>query len=117
KRGRIVGKLDNDVARARVAFDAFELASTHDVTCPEFFEYRLVAHRVGLIAILALHIDPPDPITLGHTCTPYDLAACSISATIASAAALGSRASRTGRPTTRYLAPASIARAGVTILF
>src|SRR6188508_2497010 len=80
ERGRIVGKLDNHIAGAGIAFNAFELAGAHNVTRPVFLEYRLIAYGVRLVALVAFHIDTPDPVTLRHTCAPYDLAACSISA-------------------------------------
>src|SRR6185437_4267826 len=70
ERGRIVLKLDDYVAGARVALDAFELAGAHDVTRSVFLEYRLIAHGVGLVALVAFHIDSPDPVTLRHAPLP-----------------------------------------------
>src|SRR5690348_2122939 len=101
ERGGVVGKLDHHVARARRALRTLEFARAHDIARAELLEDGRIGLRIGLVALVIAHVDAADPVALGHSVPPYFLAACSISATIASAAAFGSWASTTGRPTTR----------------
>src|SRR5215831_14471463 len=69
-RGRQIGKLDHHVARACGAFHAFEWPAAHDQLGAEFLEDRTVGRDVGLVALLVLHIDATDPVTLRHLLLP-----------------------------------------------
>src|SRR6185312_8593678 len=74
ERGGVVGKLDHHVARARRAFRVLELARAHDEAAAEFLEDGVVGERVGLVALVAVHVDAPDPVSLGHSIAPVSCA-------------------------------------------
>ena len=70
-RGGIVGKLDDHVARTGMAFRHVEFAAPYQIAPAELFEYRLVGCSVRFEAVLIVHIDAPNPITLGHSSSPF----------------------------------------------
>src|SRR5262249_43172092 len=67
----IVGKLDDDVARTGMAFRYVEFAAPYQIAPAELFEYRKIGCSVRFEAVLIVHIDAPDPITLGHRQSPF----------------------------------------------
>src|ERR1700688_1444569 len=97
----VVEKFDHHIARARRALRALELARAYDEAPAKFLEDRGIGGGIGLVALLVLHIDAADPVAFRHLAPPRYFFACSISVIIAFAAAFGSAASTTGRPTTR----------------
>src|SRR5665213_706294 len=102
ERRLVIAKFDHDISRTALAFDAVELAATHDITSAEFLEDREIGRCIRIVAFLIVAVDAPDPIPFCHFGSPFRYqTACVISATMASAAALASTASSTGRPTTR----------------
>src|SRR5579871_4689565 len=71
ERGRIVGKFDDDVARAAVAFDAGEGAAPNHITRAEFLEDRRIGERVRLVAFFVVNVDASDPVSFcRHACSP-----------------------------------------------
>src|SRR5271166_6265526 len=107
ERGSVIGKFDHYVAGAALPFHAFEPARAHHELAAVFLEDRGVGRGIGLVALFVIHVDSRDPVTLGHERLPDGsasyvyFAADAISSTTACAAALGSAAATTGRPTTR----------------
>src|SRR5436190_20309340 len=101
-RGLVVGKLDHDIARATLSFNAVELAAAHDETAAEFLEDRGIGRHVRLVAFIVVNVDASDPEAFCHLVfLLLQTSDCLISVWMASAAALGSAASTIGRPTTR----------------
>jgi hypothetical protein len=43
-----------------------QLAAADDETAAEFLEDRRVGGGVGLVTLVVIHIDAPDPVTLRH---------------------------------------------------
>src|SRR6185312_12926240 len=99
----VVRKFDHDVARPALAFRALELAAADHISPTEFLEDRGIVGRILLVALVIVHVDACDPVGFCHSRFPSLQAASGgvISARMASATALGSAASTTGRPTTR----------------
>ena len=71
ERGGVVGKLDDNIARAAIAFHSFEFAAAYQIAAPEFIEDPGIGRCVRLEALLVFHIDTPNPITLGHMQSPF----------------------------------------------
>src|SRR6185437_12682315 len=97
----IVLELDHDVARARLPLWRFMVSAAHEKLGSVLVKHRtVVGDVVALVAVEIVHVDPGNPVTFGHSTSPCCQAfACMISATMAFAAAFGSDASMTGRPT------------------
>src|SRR5579884_1746518 len=70
ERGRVIGKLDHDIARPAGAFGDLELAGTHQETPAVFLEDRRIRRSVWFVTVLVIDVDPPDPITLRHDALP-----------------------------------------------
>src|SRR5579863_1088124 len=101
-RGLIVLEFDHHIARGRGAFLGHMPAGPHQKPGAVFGKYRAVLRDVLLVAVRVVHIDARDPVALCHLVSlPYQPSAWAISAWMACAAAFGSSASITGRPTTR----------------
>src|SRR5580700_11041772 len=62
----VVAKFDHDVTRAALAFHTGEPAATHDIPPTEFLEDGGVGRRIGLIAVLVMNVDAPNPISFCH---------------------------------------------------
>src|SRR3984885_6649359 len=104
QRGFIILELQHHIARPRRTFHGFVLAAAHQIPGAVFRKDHSVLGDVFLVAIHVVNIDARDPVALCHLHSPVSsvqASACTISATMASAAALGSAASMTGLPTTR----------------
>jgi hypothetical protein len=69
ERTRIVGKLDNHMARSAFPFYALELPRAHDEAPTVFAEDRRIGGRLRLVSLLVMHVDASDPISLGHIVT------------------------------------------------
>jgi uncharacterized protein (DUF1330 family) len=65
------GKFDDDVARAAGAFRIVELPGTHDELAAELLEDRGIRRRIGLVAVVVVHIDARDPVTFRHVMSPF----------------------------------------------
>ena len=67
ERGGIVGKLDDDVAGAAIAFRSFELAATYQIASAKFFEDRGIGRCVRLEARLVFTSTRPIqyPLAIG----------------------------------------------------
>src|SRR5262249_27572110 len=71
ERGRVVLELDDDVARAALAFHLLERAAAHEEPCAVFAERLGIGGHIGLVAVRVRHIDTPHPISLGHPLLPF----------------------------------------------
>src|SRR5436190_7640647 len=100
-------ELAQHVARPQLAFDDLAAAATRQQLGAEALVGSIGHIPVGLEALHVADVEMRNPITLCHGAPCYRVAPA-ISSTIASAAAFGSGASRIGRPTTRWSAPAAI---------
>src|SRR5580698_7214419 len=98
ERGGVVREFDHYIARARGALRALVFAGANYKAAAEFLEDRAIGRGIGLVALVVFHIDPANPVAFCHLASLRYFFSCSISATIASAAAFGSPASRIGRP-------------------
>src|SRR5450755_2250941 len=104
ERGFVVLELDGHEARTDFALHRLAAAGAHDVAAAELAQHVLDARDIGLVGVGVGHIDQRQPVSLSHDLAFRSLAvqcAAAISATMASAAALGSPASTMGLPTTR----------------
>src|SRR2546427_8085990 len=102
QRGFIILEFQHHVARARGAFSGHVLAAAHQEPGAVFRKYRAVLRDVFLVAVHVVNIDTRDPVAFAIGYFPlFQASACTISAWMASATALASAASITGRPTTR----------------
>src|ERR1700733_11542479 len=102
-RGLIIPELDHHIAGPRRAFLGQMPAGAYQELAAIFREYRAILRDIFLVAVGIVHVDASDPVAFCHLDSPLNLqlSACAISACIESAAAFGSAASTTGRPTTR----------------
>src|SRR5215813_12212972 len=83
----IVLELDDNVARAALSLDAGKFATAHDIASAEFVEDRRVRRRIGLVALVVVNVDAPDPVAFCHLCFSFSVQTsdCLISSWIASA--------------------------------
>src|SRR5262249_50754001 len=52
-------------------FRSVEFATADQIASAEFFEDRRIGRCVRLEAFLVCYVDAPDPITLGHSKSPF----------------------------------------------
>src|SRR5215218_10857884 len=70
ERRLVGGKLDHDVAAARLALDGLVLAATHEEASAELREGDAVPRDVVLVGVGILDVDMGDPIALRHDFRP-----------------------------------------------
>src|SRR6476620_6623654 len=68
-RSLVAGKLDEDIALARIAGADLEGSAAHDEASLVLCEGDPIGAQVLLVAIGIMHVDPRDPVTL-HGCSP-----------------------------------------------
>src|SRR3569833_1463164 len=70
ERGRVVGEFDDHDARAGCAFRVLELACALHEARAELLEDAGIGGRIGLVALVAVHVDAAAPVALCHVSSP-----------------------------------------------